>query len=468
MATTGADLAAALQAVFTAEADGAAAAAGFVRRRRLFPGAAFVQALAFGWLANPGASLDELADLAADLGCPASRQALGQRFTPQAVDCLSRALRAALLRLVEACPVAAPLPRRFAGVYARDCPTITLPGARAEAGPGCGHARPERPAAGAKRHAGLELSRGARESLSPHAARTSGRCAAGSHAPLPERALLLEDLGFFDLQRLRHYDGQGCSGLSRAPARLSVRVAGGREQALPAPPAGCGRDRLDCWVTAGRRQKRGRCRRIAVRVPDDVARRRLGRAGREAKDLGRPPRAARRALCAWAAPLTNAPAAPLGADEVLALRRVRWQVELRSRLWKGEGKVDETRSRKPCRVLCALLAKLLGQVAQHGAALLAGSPLEVSGVKAARRVRRRAARRAESLTAPEALVAVRGRLQERPRRVARERGRPGRPTTPEVLQAPAEQGGPVPPERGNEGTGPENNPALHGRRAEAA
>src|SRR5882724_6947541 len=142
MRTTLADLAATLQAVFTTDAEDAAAAAGLIRRRRCFSGASFVQTLTFGWLANPQASLDELADLAADLGCSVSPQALDQRFTPAAADCLARVLEAALLRLVQADPVAAPLLQRFGGVYVRDCSTISLPGALAGAWPGVGHGNP--------------------------------------------------------------------------------------------------------------------------------------------------------------------------------------------------------------------------------------------------------------------------------------------------------------------------------------
>src|SRR5207244_876219 len=113
LATTVADLADPLQAVFTTEADDAAHATGLVRRTRKLTGATFVQALTFGWLANPHASLGELAELAADLGADVSAQALDQRLTPQAVDCLCSVLHAALLRLVQADPVAADLLDRF-------------------------------------------------------------------------------------------------------------------------------------------------------------------------------------------------------------------------------------------------------------------------------------------------------------------------------------------------------------------
>jgi hypothetical protein len=444
MATTVPDLAATLQAVFTTEADDAAAAAGLIRRRRRLSGATFVQTLTFGWLANPHAPLEELAELADDLGCPVSAQALDQRFTPQAVDCLDRVLHAALLRLVGACPVTAPLLQRFTGVYVRDCSTITLPEALAGAWPG-GPGAPAWPGAGVKLHVGLELCSGALENLSLQPDKTSDRCCAGTHAPLPAGAILLEDLGFYDGQRLRHYAGQGCYVLSRAPTRLLVRAPGRRPQNLAKFLAGLAEGAFDGWVTVGRRHKGWRCRLIAVRVPAEVAQQRWQRAEEDARRLGRTVSAAKRALCGWTVLLTNAPAALLSAEEALALRRVRWQIELLFRLWKDEGKVDESRGRKPYRVLCELLAKLLGQLVQHWATLLAGSPLEISGVKAARRIRRRASRLAECLGVLPALVELLQRLQGRLRRFARKRGRPGRPTTLEVVRQPEVYGYAVPP-----------------------
>jgi hypothetical protein len=328
MTTTVTDLAATLQAVFTTEAEESASAAGLIRRRCRFSGATFVQTLAFGWLANPSASLDELAELAADLGCPVSPQALAQRFTPQAADCLARTLEAALLRLVQACPVAAPLLDRFAGVYVRDCSTVNLPGGLAGAWPGVGNGDPAVPCAALKLHIGLELTSGALEGLSLQPGKTSDRCAVGAHLCLPERALLLEDLGFFDVQRLRHYDAQGVYSLSRAPTRLLVRPDGGQPRRLAVLLARVKGDRLDAWVTIGRRHRTWRCRLLAVRVPPEVAPQRRARAAREMKSMGRQVSAERLALCHWTVLLTNAPRELLSLEEALALRRLRWQIEV--------------------------------------------------------------------------------------------------------------------------------------------
>jgi hypothetical protein len=59
--TTVSQLTQTLQTVFTTTADAAVRATGFMQRRSKLTGAAFVQALVFGWLAHPHASIAALA-----------------------------------------------------------------------------------------------------------------------------------------------------------------------------------------------------------------------------------------------------------------------------------------------------------------------------------------------------------------------------------------------------------------------
>src|SRR5262249_41698953 len=126
-------------------------------------------------------------------------------------------------------------------------------------------------------------------------------------------------------------------GLRAQPgADAAARPARGRAGFL----AGVQRDRVDEWVTVGRRHKRWRCRLLAVGVPPAVEQQRRQRVEREARALGREVSAERRALCAWTVLLTNAPRELLSLAEALALRRRRWQIELLFRLWKDEGKID--------------------------------------------------------------------------------------------------------------------------------
>ncbi len=72
--TTVADLTQALQALFTTTADHLARRTGFVQRASKLSGAAFAQALVFGWLANPQASVEALAQAAAAGGARSARK----------------------------------------------------------------------------------------------------------------------------------------------------------------------------------------------------------------------------------------------------------------------------------------------------------------------------------------------------------------------------------------------------------
>src|ERR671938_819531 len=140
--TTVPQLAQTLQTVFTTTADAAARATGFVQRRPKLSGAAFVQALVFGWLADPHASLAALAQAAATVGVAISPQGLDQRCTEAAAAFLEAVLGAAVEAVIAAEPVASPLLQRFSAVELLDvtarascCPTPSVCGGRAVAGP---------------------------------------------------------------------------------------------------------------------------------------------------------------------------------------------------------------------------------------------------------------------------------------------------------------------------------------------
>jgi len=47
------------------------------------------------------------------------------------------------------------------------------------------------------------------------------------------------------------------------------------------------------------------------------------------------------------------------------IARCRWQIELLFKLWKQYGRIDQSRSQRPWRILCEVYAKLLGMVVQH-------------------------------------------------------------------------------------------------------
>jgi hypothetical protein len=120
-----------------------ARSSGFLRRQRKLTAAVFVKALVFGWLANPKASLDELARVAALLGIAIQPQSLEERFTPEAAELLRRVLEASLLAVITADPVAIAILNRFTEVVLLDSSTVSLPEPLRALFAGCGTSNPQ-------------------------------------------------------------------------------------------------------------------------------------------------------------------------------------------------------------------------------------------------------------------------------------------------------------------------------------
>src|SRR5436853_5118090 len=123
--------AAQLQAFLNDHAERAAWESGACRRTSPLAGAALIQTLVLGWLDNPDAALEDLAQTGALLGHPVTPQALDQRFTPELARCLESLLGQATRHLAAAGPAAAAVLRKFTAVLVQDSTTVALPDALA-------------------------------------------------------------------------------------------------------------------------------------------------------------------------------------------------------------------------------------------------------------------------------------------------------------------------------------------------
>jgi hypothetical protein len=404
--TTMAQVTDALRSVFLVAADDAGDASGFVQRRSKFSAQAFVQSLVFGWLQRPEATLEELAQTAAALGVPLSAQAVDQRFGPRGAECLRRVLLDAVARVIAAEPAAVPLLQRFpGGVALLDSTTVTLPAALADVWPGCGGPRKYEDVgqAGVKLTVRLDLLNGQLSGPFPMAGRVSDQRSELQDAALPAGSLRLADLGFFSLDTLRTHGRRGVSWLTRLQTCTALFDAEGRSWTIASLLAAQTADRVDLPVTMGVHHRLP-CRFLAVRVPPEVAalrRKRYVRHRRSKRRRGYAENPDRRAMLEWNVYVTNVPTTMLTLTEALVLARCRWQIELLFKLWKSEGRIDESRSRKPWRILCEVYAKLIGMVVQHWL-LLVGcwTHPDRSLVKASRTVRSRAVELAAALPQP--------------------------------------------------------------------
>jgi hypothetical protein len=381
-------IAAALQTVLDEVPEQHARATGFVRRQRQLTAAAFVKALVFGFLANPKASLDELARVAALLGVSIQPQSLAERFTPEAAELLRRVLEASLLAVITADPVAIGILNRFTEVVLLDSSTVSLPEPLRGLFAGCGTSNPQAGNAAVKLTVAWDLKTGRLRGPLLDAGRVNDKKTALAREVLPAGSLRVADLGYFQLEHLAALDRHGAYFLSRFQPLTVVYDDQGTKWSFLSQWLSRGGPRVDLAIRLGERA-RLRCRLLAARVPPEVARQRQEKLRQDAAAQRRNLSPEVLALADWTVWVTNAPTASLSLDEALEIGRARWQIELLFKLWKRDGQIDESTSQKPDRVLCELYAKLVAMIVQHWVVLVSGwEQVDRSLVKMAQTVRR--------------------------------------------------------------------------------
>jgi Transposase DDE domain len=360
-----------LHHLLTTTADEAARATGCVRRTRRFTGATLCQTLVLGWLGTPGATLDQLCQMAAACGVRIRPQGLARRFTPAASEMLKQVLDAAIEQVLATEPVTLSLLQRFAGVYLQDCTVITLPPALTSVWSGCGDATEDGHTAVLKLGVRLDLLHGTLHGPVLAAGRTHDRRAVDALPALPAHSLRLADLGFFSLRDLAAQDRAGCYWLTRLQAGTAVFLSTGHRWELATLLARQGTGLTEWAVEVGVTERLA-CRLIAVPVPAAVADQRRRRMKDEARRRGQAVTADRLRLASFTVLLSNVPPDLLTPAEALVLARARWQIELLFKCWKSDGQIDTWRSQQPDRILCEVYAKLIGLIIQQWVLLTSG------------------------------------------------------------------------------------------------
>jgi hypothetical protein len=328
-------LAVLLQTLFLDDARHLASETGFARRQRQLTGPVFARALVFSWLDQPDATLEVLAANAAELGADVCPQAIDNRLTPRAVAFFEALLCAGLDYAFQLDAAPPPLLGRFEGVYAFDTTHVSLPAALAFELPGHGGSAPPDGAAACAVQVVLELSQGGVVEVQLGPGRTNDLSFELAHAALPAGALRLADRGFYDLGLFAAYTEAGVYWISRPQPLTQVS-----DDPQPGPAGrlwvylrGC---QVDRWVWLGK--VRLPARLIAVRVAPEEAERRRRKLRRRRRRKGEgPPSAAQEGLCEWDVSVTNVPREKASVEEVIGLRRLRWQVELLFKLFKSIG-----------------------------------------------------------------------------------------------------------------------------------
>ena len=242
---------------------------GCIQRVRKFTGADLVQTLVFGWQQHPDASLEMLASTAELREVCVSDTAVDKRFTPQCAAFLHAILQEMSNVVVQAAhDVPIRLLRRFSAVMLEDSSSISLPNELAELWRGCG-GNQDHTAAAIKLHTRWELKRGQLWGPKLTDGRTSDHRSPFNAEPIQPGALYVQDLGYFDLQRLAQRHQAGASSLTRLHAGTALCTRRGQslclEQVLP-PRVG---QMKELQVLVGAKQRLP-MRLLLLRVPKEV------------------------------------------------------------------------------------------------------------------------------------------------------------------------------------------------------
>ena len=354
----------ALQRVLINTAETLARPSGFMQRQVILTGSLFAQSLVFGWMSNPDATLDELAQIATSLGAPISPQGLDQRFTQPAANFLQQVLEAAIAEVISANPVAIPILARFSGVYLLDSSVITLPNELQEVWCGLGGNSEKGTAASLKLQVRLNALNGTLEGPELCAGRSQDRACYYQKASLPAGSLRIADLGYFTLSVLAVLTQQLVYWLTRYRVKTVLYTQDGKRLELLPFLEKQTVGEFEIPVLVGNKERLP-ARLLVQRVPQEVAEKRRRRLCEQARVRQEPVSEESLKLADWTLLLTNVPEALLTVKQAMVLICVRWQVELLFKLWKSYGKVDEWRSHNPWRILCEIYAKLIGLIIQH-------------------------------------------------------------------------------------------------------
>jgi hypothetical protein len=354
----------AMQRVLNEKAREAGYVTGFVQRKSKLTAELFTQTTVFGWMANPEATLEELAQTAALLGLNIKPQGLDDRFSESAAECLKRGLQSAVEQVITSSQPAIELLQRFKGVYLEDASIVRLPDELAQVWSGCGGRLAEGLNSSVKLEVRLDYLTGRLFGPSLMDGRRHESKGQLSKIALPAGSLWLVDLGYFGLNRLEQLHLDQVHFLIRVKTGTGVIDEFDQEWELGAFLRAQKSERIDIKVKLGF-GKQLPCRLIAVKAPKeavnerrwrlrDNARRKCSKASKESL-----------ALAEWTVYVTNLESEQLSIDEALVLARVRWQIELLFKLWKSHCRIDKSRSKDPWRNLCEFYAKLIGAVIKH-------------------------------------------------------------------------------------------------------
>jgi hypothetical protein len=354
----------ALQQLLGEIAESVAEVSPIILRQRKFTAVSLARTFVLGFLQNPAASDEQLAQVAAQCGASVTPQAIEQRHTLSLVHYLEALFRRAITIAIGSNVTLTPLLNRFTRVTVLDSSVITLPDSERKRFPGCGGPSGSGQAA-LKLQTELDLRSGAIEHIEIEVGKSPDAATTRQHAERPAGSLRITDLGYFNIAVFAALLRQKAYVLSRLQFGTGVLSRAGETLDLLAWLARQPTPLISTPILLGKKERLPCCL-VAWRLPPEQANRRRQRLRQEAlSKRGRAPCKERLAWCDWTMLITTVPKELLNGQEAIVLYRARWQVELLFKRWKSQGLVDDLSGSTDVRKMVRVWSRLIAVVIQH-------------------------------------------------------------------------------------------------------
>lgn len=354
----------ALQRVFGKSAKSAGQATGVIQRKRKFDACSLAKTFVLGFLQNPKASDEALAQMAAQCGVDVTPQAIDQRHTDKLAGFLQALFRDAAEMVVGSKKALAPILERFTSVIVMDSSTISLPDEMKEEFAGCGGSHGGGKAA-LKLQVELDLRSGALSHVEIEPGRSTDNATCRQHVRRGAGSLRITDLGYFNVLVFAAMMAADEHFLSRLQYGTQVMLRDGTPVKLLAWLAKQPGPFVDQPILLSK-EHRLPCRLIAWRLPPEQANRRRQKLRQDTlSKRGQEPSAERLAWCDWTILVTSVPAEMMTPPEAVVLYRARWQIELLFKRWKSQDLVAVLHGSTAVRQVIRVWSRLIGALIQH-------------------------------------------------------------------------------------------------------
>ena len=336
---------------------------GFVKRQRKLTPVSFLDSLLFNKYDNKTVSLNDYSvDIQVRHNTTIKKQSIDERFNECSVEFIRTLLEEQLEKQVTE-PLATVCLERFSSVKIKDSTRFQLPASVKDKYPGSGGAASE---AGMHIQFEFDIKSGRVNTLkATDAKRQDWTDALETVSDVEEGSLIIRDLGYFSPKVLRDIEtDRKAYYISRLKPKIKVfRFIEGKFKKLDLAKehqalkqSGIPWKELDVYV--------GEKYKVPVRLlielmPEDEVEKRMRKANREAEKKGRTLSGQYKAYASLGLFITNVPKDWMEPQHIRTIYRLRWQIELRFKCWKGLCHLHNVKKMKLHRFETCLYACLL-------------------------------------------------------------------------------------------------------------